>query len=95
MKRVIRYPILTEKSSAQQAVANQYVFAVDLDANKLEIKNEVEKLKSGIEVLSVKTSVVRGKVKRLGRSMGKRSNWKRAVVRLKAGQTLELFEAAV
>jgi large subunit ribosomal protein L23 len=95
MKQIIRYPLVTEKSSSVQATNNQYVFIVDPSANKFEIKKEVEALKKGIEVVSVRTVNVRGKVKRMGHSMGKKSNWKKALVRLKTGQTLELFEAAV
>ncbi len=95
MRKVIRHPLLTEKSSALQSTVNQYCFAVECSSNKLQIKKEVEALKAGIEVVSVRTCVFRGKVKKLGRSTGKRPNWKKAIVRLKAGQTLELFEAAV
>lgn len=95
MKRVVKHALVTEKSANNQANYNQYAFAVALDANKLEIKKEVESLKSGVEVISVRTINMRGKVKRMGRSIGKRSNWKKALVRLKAGQTLELFDAAV
>jgi large subunit ribosomal protein L23 len=86
--------LITEKSSALQGSSNQYVFVVDSSANKIEIKNAVEALKKGVEVTSVQTLINRGKVKRIGRSVGKRSNVKKAIVRLKAGQTLELFEAA-
>jgi large subunit ribosomal protein L23 len=93
MKKLIKYPHVTEKASDLQSNKNQYVFVVEKNANKLEIKKEVESLKKNIEVESVHTVVVRGKVKRLGRSVGKRSNWKKAIVRLKEGQTLELFEA--
>ena len=92
-RTILKHPLLTEKTSNLQAASNQYTFVVDTEANKHDIKREVEKLKKGIEVESVRTAIVRGKVKRIGRSMGKRSNWKKAVVRLKAGQTLELFEA--
>lgn len=92
MKSIIKYPLITEKGSDLQAANNQYVFAVDLDANKTEIKKAVESLKKNIEVEDVCTQIVRGKVKRVGRTMGKRSNWKKAVVRLKTGQTLDLFE---
>ena len=93
MRRVIKHALVTEKSSALQSTHNQYVFVVELDANKLEIQKEVENLKKGVEVECVRTTIVRGKVKRMGRSIGKRSNFKKATVRLKAGQTLELFEA--
>jgi large subunit ribosomal protein L23 len=94
MRQILKYPLITEKSSALQGSSNQYVFVVDSSANKIEIKNAVEALKKGVEVTSVQTLINRGKVKRIGRSVGKRSNVKKAIVRLKAGQTLELFEAA-
>jgi len=90
---VIRYPILSEKSSALQEKANQYVFCVDLNANKLEIKRAVEALKKDVKVESVATQIVRGKMKRIGASQGKRPNWKKAIVRLKQGQTLDLVES--
>jgi len=95
MKRVIQYPLVTEKSSNNQSAFNQYSFLVDIKANKLDVKREIESLKKGVEVQSVRTITVRGKVKRLGRTMGKRSNFKKAIVRLKAGQTIELFDTAV
>lgn len=93
MRKVFIYPVVTEKAATSQAVAGRYVFFTELDANKFEIKSAVESLKSGIEVVDVKTSIVRGKVKRVGRSVGKRVNRKKATVRLKKGQTLELFES--
>lgn len=93
MKSVIQYPVVTEKASTSMSM-NQYVFAVDLAANKFEIKKAVEALKKDIKVISVKTMVIRGKIKRMGMRSGKRSNWKKAIVRLKAGQTLEVLESA-
>jgi large subunit ribosomal protein L23 len=93
MKNIALTPVVTEKGAALQGDKNQYVFFTDLDANKVEIATAVEALKAGIEVVSVKTLIQRGKVKRLGRSVGKRSNRKKAIVRLKAGQTIELFES--
>lgn len=93
MRKVFVYPVVTEKAAASQAVAGRYVFFTDLDANKIEIRAAVEALKAGIEVVDVRTSVVRGKVKRVGRSVGKRVNRKKATVRLKKGQSLELFES--
>ena len=92
MKRALLYPMVTEKTSQMQATG-QYVFAVDCDANKIQIRSEVEALKADIKVEEVRVINVRGKMKRVGRSMGKRPNWKKAVVRLKAGQSLELFES--
>jgi large subunit ribosomal protein L23 len=90
---VIRYPILSEKTAGLQESSNQYVFCVDLNANKLQIKKSVELLKKDIQVEAVRTQVIRGKVKRVGASHGKRPNWKKAIVRLKQGQTLDLLEA--
>lgn len=95
MSKAIKYALVTEKSSNNQSLNNQYSFVVSECANKTEIKKEVEAMKSGLEVISVQTVTVRGKMKRMGRSIGKRSNWKKAIVRLKQGQVLELFEAAV
>lgn len=92
MKSVLKHPWITEKSSALQGNQNQYVFVVDPEANKFEIKKEVEALKKGIKVESVKTIRMGGKVKRMGRSQGKRSNWKKAIVRLQTGHTLEFVE---
>jgi len=64
---------------------------VDRDANKIEIKQAVETLFK-VDVTSVRTSVVAGKVKRVGRTFGKRQNWKKAYVTLKEGQTVDFFE---
>lgn len=94
MSKVLYYPLLTEKSSAKQAEENKYSFAVDPKANKFEIKKAVEALKKNIEVTDVKTIIVRGKIKRMGMSYGKRPNWKKAMVSLKEGQTLDLVESA-
>jgi large subunit ribosomal protein L23 len=93
MTSVILFPLITEKSSALQASSNQYCFVVHKDANKLEIAQAVKSLKKGIEVESVRTQIIRGKIKRMGASYGKRSNWKKAIVRLKDGQSLDLIEA--
>ena len=61
------------------------------DANKIEIRAAVQKLWN-VDVVAVRTSIVRGKEKRMGRFVGKRSNWKKAIVTLAAGQTVEFFE---
>lgn len=92
MKNIIKHPLITEKSSNLQSNINQYSFVVDSSANKIQIEEAVRSLKPGVEIEDIQTLVVRGKVKRLGRSIGKRSNFKKAIVRLKAGQSLELFE---
>jgi large subunit ribosomal protein L23 len=69
----------------------QLLFEVARDANKVEIRYAVQKLWN-VDVLAVRTSVVRGKEKRMGRYVGKRSNWKKAIVTIAAGQNIEFFE---
>lgn len=88
---VLRKPLLTEKIAAIQDAHNQYAFVVDPAANKIEIKRAVEQ-KYGVTVLDVNTMRVQGKVKRLGRFSGKRADWKKAVVTLKAGDRIELAQ---
>ena len=61
------------------------------DANKVEIRHAVEKLWN-VDVIDVRTAIVRGKEKRVGRFVGKRSNWKKAIVTIAAGQNIEFFE---
>lgn len=70
---------------------NQYAFVVDSIANKIEIKRAVE-LKYSVKVLEVNTLTVRGKTKRMGRFAGKRPDWKKAIVTLKAGDKIELAQ---
>lgn len=90
---VIKGPIVTEKLDKAREEAHQYSFLVDREANKSQIADAVEKLFK-VNVTAVKTSIHRGKVKRIGRSIGRRPNWKRAIVTLKEGQTIDLFETA-
>lgn len=89
---ILRRPVVTEKTTALKEDRNQVVFLVRPDANKIEIRTAVEKL-LGVQVTGVNTLVGRGKSKRLGRSTGKRSNWKKAVVTLAPGQEVEFFES--
>lgn len=88
-------PIITEQTSARyQASAErgqlEYTFEVHPDANKYEIRQAVERL-FGVKVAGVWTSNVRGKARRVGRSSGTRPNWKKAIVKLQAGQSIESF----
>ncbi len=87
---IIIGPMITEKSALQQD-ENIYAFRVGETANKVEIKNAIEAL-FGVEVLGVRTAVVRGKVKRFGRHFGKRRNWKKAYVTLAEGDAINLYE---
>lgn len=90
---IIKGPIVTEKLDKAREDAHQYSFLVDREANKTEIAQAIEKLFK-VDVTAVRTSIHRGKVKRIGRSIGRRPNWKRAVVTLKEGQSIDLFETA-
>lgn len=104
-ENIIKRPLLTEKGTALKesggrqdaaaaepdALSPQILFEVARDANKVEIKRAVEKLWN-VNVLKVRTAVVRGKEKRLGRFMGRRPNWKKALVTLAPGQNIEFFE---
>lgn len=89
--QIIRRPVVTEKTLNLKDQLNQVVFEVSRDANKLQIRQAVESL-LGAKVEEVNTLIVRGKTKRVGRSMGRRSNWKKAVVTLKAGETIAALE---
>ena len=102
---IIKRPLLTEKGTFlkdtggqveddiadPEQVAPQLMLEVARDANKIEIKHAVEKLWN-VNVLKVRTAVVRGKQKRVGRHLGRRSNWKRALVTIAPGQKIEFFE---
>ncbi len=87
---VLKSPLVTEKSSALKAEANKVVFRVARDANKIDIKSAVEKL-FDVKVEEVNTMVNRGKPKRVGKSVGRRQNWKKAVVTLAEGTDLDVF----
>lgn len=88
---VVRRPLITEKSSIQKDEVNQVTFEVARNTNKIEIKNAVQKL-FNVKVLDVRTMNFKGKKKRVGRSMGKRPDWKKAVVTLNPGDNIEFFE---
>ncbi len=90
--QLITAPVVTEKSSLAAENNNQYVFKVNNTANKAEIKAAVEKL-FDVNVESVKTLNVKGKVKRFGKGFGKRSDVKKAYVRIKSGQEIEFISA--
>lgn len=83
-------PIITEKTS-QMMQENKYTFQVPLNSNKVEIRQAVEAI-WGVKVVSVNTIRVMGKTKRMGRFVGKRSDYKKAIVKLAEGNTIPLFE---
>ena len=88
---VIRPLILTEKGEMLKEEQNKVFFHVQMNANKVEVKQAVEKL-FDVTVDDVNMMVVRGKPKRVGRMMSKRPNWKKAIVTLAEGDTIEFFE---
>ena len=89
---VIRRPLITEKTTVMREDGRTLVFQVARDANKIDIKRAVEQL-LGSKVESVRTTLAHGKVKRQGRFVGQRSDWKKAFVKLRQGEKLpEFFE---
>ena len=91
LQDVVKRPLVTEKSERNREAAHAFAFEVHRDATKIQVKQAVEKLFK-VHVLAVRTAVARGKNKRVGRSMGRRPNWKKAFVTLKEGDTIALFE---
>ena len=103
-EKVIKRPLLTEKGTRLKetggqpgeeldpaTIKSQLLFEVASDANKVEIRHAVEKLWN-VDVVDVRTCIVRGKEKRVGRFVGRTSHWKKAIVTLAAGQNVEFFE---
>jgi large subunit ribosomal protein L23 len=103
--QILKRPLLTEKGTrlkehggapagtfSDETLRPKVLFEVAADANKIEIKRAVESLFS-VKVVSVHTEIVRGKEKRVGRFIGMRSNWKKAIVTLAAGNKIEFFES--
>jgi len=92
---ILLQPILTEKMLHAQEVNRQYAFKVLRNANKIEIKHAVE-VKFNVGVDTVRTVVVKGKSKRMntrrGLTSGKRSSWKKAIVTLREGDSIDFFE---
>jgi large subunit ribosomal protein L23 len=103
-EQIIKRPLLTEKGTRlkdtggrpegdldPETLKSQLLFEVARDANKVEIRHAVQKLWN-VDVLAVHTSIVRGKEKRMGRFLGRRPSWKKAVVTIAPGQNVEFFE---
>ncbi len=87
---VLIKPVVTEKTTNLME-ENKYTFEVDKNANKIEIKHAVEAIFK-VNVVDVKTLIVKGKPKRMGKYVGKTSSWKKAIVTLKPGERLPIFE---
>ncbi len=90
-RTIVRRAMISEKGTQLREKQNGYLFEVSRDANKIEIKRAIESIFS-VKVNAVRTIRVHGKPKRQGRYAGHRPDWKKALVTLKKGQTIELFE---
>jgi large subunit ribosomal protein L23 len=91
-RQVVLRPLVTEKATALKDDRNQVSFQVALDANKVDIRRAVETIFK-VKVVDVRTQVVFGKEKRMGRFVGRRPSWKKAVVQLAPDNKIELFES--
>ena len=89
--QIIKAPIDTEKTNLQKELLNQVSFEVDPLANRVEIKKAVEQI-FDVKVKTVKTMNVKGKIKQRGRIVGKRKDWKKALVTLMPGHRINFFE---
>ena len=88
---IIKRPLDTEKLDRMRDRENKFAFEIDMKASKTEVKQAIEGLFK-VKVVDIKTAIVRGKFRRIGRSEGQRSNWKKAIVTLKEGDAIQLFE---
>ncbi|MFH2059046.1 MAG: 50S ribosomal protein L23 [Pseudomonadota bacterium] len=88
---ILRGPIVTEKTTLQKELYNQVTLKVDKRANRVEIKAAVEKT-FNTKVKQIRTVQVKGKIKQRGRIIGKRNDWKKAIVTLMPGQRIEFFD---
>ena len=90
---IIKRPLNTEKTNIQKEISNQVSFEVDRRANRIEIKSAIETAFK-VRVASVQTMQIKGKSKRRGRIVGKRRDWKKAIVTLMPGERIDFFEGA-
>jgi large subunit ribosomal protein L23 len=88
---IIKRPLDTEKVDRLRDRENKFAFEIAMNASKTEVKQAVESLFK-VKVVDIKTQIVRGKMRRIGRSSGMRPNWKKAIVTLKDGDAIQLFE---
>ncbi len=92
IRNIIKKPLVTEKASVAKEKEGKYTFVVDKDANKYQIKQAVEEM-FNVKVVSVHTAIFNGKSKRMGMYEGLKSDWKKAIVKLKDGQEITIEEA--
>lgn len=90
---LIKRPVITEKTNIQKESYNQITFEIDRRMNRVEIKRAVEEI-FNVRVATVRTMQVKGKTKQRGRIIGKRRDWKKAIVKLMPGERIDFFEGA-
>ncbi len=90
-RQVVIRPVVTERSTELGEEQNAYTFLVSKDANKIEIRHAIERLFS-VKVAGVRTLNYRGKWRRVGRSLGRRPSYKKAIVKLVAGERIDVYE---
>jgi large subunit ribosomal protein L23 len=90
---LIKRPVVTEKTNIQKESYNQITFEIDRRMNRVEIKKAVESIFK-VRVAAVRTMQVKGKIKQRGRILGKRRDWKKAIVKLMPGERIDFFEGA-
>ncbi|MEA1926960.1 MAG: 50S ribosomal protein L23 [Candidatus Auribacterota bacterium] len=88
-RQIIISPVITEKGTVLQEKNNQYLFRISSRANKIQVRAAIEKI-FGVKVTVVRTITVHGKIRRVGRTQGRKSSWKKAIVTLKDGDTIDL-----
>ncbi|MBU4485316.1 MAG: 50S ribosomal protein L23 [Candidatus Delongbacteria bacterium] len=93
MKMILKRPLITEKTSRLQEKNNQYTFLVDVHANKIEIKKEIES-RFRVSVKEINTVNYEGRKARVGRFFGKKSDFKKAIVTLAKGDKLDIYDQA-
>ena len=89
--QIIKRPLITEKGTRQKEQVNQLIFEVDRRANKILVRNAIENIFK-VKVLSVRLMNVKGKERRVGRNVGRKADWKKAIVRLAPGESIEFFK---
>jgi large subunit ribosomal protein L23 len=89
--QIIKRPLVTEKGTKQKEQSNQLAFEVDRRANKILVRNAIENIFK-VKVVSVRMMNVKGKERRVGRNVGRKADWKKAIVRLAPDENIEFFE---
>ncbi len=91
--QIVKRPLITEKTNVSKEAGNCYAFEVDRRANKIQIKQAIEKI-FNVKVLDVNTTTMPGKSRRFGAHLSPKRSWKKAVAKLKSGDRIEVYEGA-